>query len=264
MTTETQIAAMLNWQREHAGQLKYSQTADTRLASDAARMTTATDCSGLIARLYKHFAGIDVGTYTGNEQNYGKLVTTKKSVAAAGKGMLPGDVILFNWSGHNPTWDHIAMYAGNGRIWNHGGPGRGPLNWSLRDNVNSATEVMVRRYLPPTPAKPAAPAKPFNIESPFPYWTKPGHVIGSIDGDDKHHGGINATEKSQVRAVVGVLGILGYKLPRGLDTYTRELEEVVYEFQVRVMRAGKKANGQVGLGTWRALRKAYRAKRAAK
>lgn len=115
------------------------------------------------------------------------------------------------------------------------------------------------------PSAPAKPPKPFNIESPFPYWKRPGHVIGRLDGPARYHGGATAAEKSQVRAVVGVLRILGYKLPPGLDTYTRELEQVVHEFQVRVMGAkGKKATGQVGLGTWRALRGAYRAKRAAK
>jgi len=150
--TPPEITAILNWQKAHAGQVPYSETASTRLAFDTAHLTSATDCSGMVARMFAHFAGLTVGTWTGNERNYGQLVTTSKADAAAGKGMLPGDVILFNWSGPNPNFDHIAIYAGAGRIWNHGGPGKGPLDWSLASNVNAATNVMVRRFITPTTA----------------------------------------------------------------------------------------------------------------
>lgn len=162
-TTPPAIQQMLDWQKEHAGQVVYSETASTRLAhATAADLLTPTDCSGNYARLMAFFGHVDVGTYTGNEDTHGILVTTDKARARAGVGMLPGDGILFDWNGDGKL-DHIAMYAGSGRIWNHGGPGKGPLNWSLADNVNNAKAVMVRRYIQPlaTPAKPDdVPAQP--------------------------------------------------------------------------------------------------------
>lgn len=145
MATPKAIVDILNWQAAHQGQVPYSETASTRLASDDAHMLSTTDCSGMAARMFAHFAGLNIGTYTGNECFYGELITTSKSAAAAGIGMLPGDCILFDWDGGN--WDHIAIYAGNGRIWNHGGPGYGPLNWSLASNVDEAVKIMVRRFL---------------------------------------------------------------------------------------------------------------------
>ena len=157
MSTPTSIQKMLDWQQAQAGQLAYSQSDPNRLSADDAHMGSPTDCSGLVARLMKHFAGVDPGTYTGNECNFGMLITTSKAAARAGQGMRPGDVILFDWDGGN--WDHIAMYAGNGRIWNHGGPGRGPNNWSLAQSVDWAQQVMVRRFVQwPTPGPTSTPA----------------------------------------------------------------------------------------------------------
>ncbi|HEX4432848.1 MAG TPA: NlpC/P60 family protein [Frankiaceae bacterium] len=160
MTTQpTAITKILHWQDKHQGEVEYSETASTRLDYETPDdLVTPTDCSGMAAKMFRHFAGIDIGTYTGNECAYGELVTESKSAARMGTGMLPGDCILFDWDrpGGNgyADWDHIAIYAGNGRIWNHGGPGKGPLNWSLADNVDNASHVMVRRFLP-WPADPA-------------------------------------------------------------------------------------------------------------
>lgn len=145
MDTPAAIAAILDWQAANAGRVQYSETAPTRLASDTGSLLTPTDCSGMAARMFAHFAGLNIGTYTGNECAYGKLVTVSKADAAVARGMLPGDCILFDWDGG--AWDHIAIYAGGGRIWNHGGPGNGPLNWSLAASVNDAVKIMVRRFL---------------------------------------------------------------------------------------------------------------------
>src|SRR4051794_25075937 len=145
-TTPPAIIDILKWQEKHAGKVPYDESASTRLDSRTkADLRTATDCSGMAHRMVKHFAGIDIGTYTGNQCTHGTLVTTSMSAAASGYGMLPGDCILFDWDGG--VWDHIAIFAGNGRIWNHGGPGHGPLDWSLEENVNNAVKVMVRRFI---------------------------------------------------------------------------------------------------------------------
>lgn len=149
-SSATIAANILAWLRAHQGQVPYDEeNYATRLKSDTlADLLTPTDCSGLTAKIFKFFAGLTVGTFTGDECFYGKQITTSKAQAASGIGMRPCDVILFNWPSGRSTWDHIAIYAGNGRIWNHGGPGHGPLDWSLASNVNAAINVMVRRYLP--------------------------------------------------------------------------------------------------------------------
>lgn len=152
-TTVPAIAQMLDWQKAHAGKLHYSETASTRLHSATATdLLTPTDCSGNFARLMKFFGHIDVGTYTGNICDHGTLVTISKADARVGKGLLPGDGILFDWNGDG-HWDHIAMVADSKHIWNHGGPNfndMGPDLWSLADNVDNAHAVMVRRYIQPT------------------------------------------------------------------------------------------------------------------
>lgn len=206
--TPTSITQILDWQQAHAGQVPYSETASTRLDSDKGDLLTATDCSGMAHRMVMHFAGIDIGTYTGNECTHGTLVTTSKSAAADGYGMLPGDCILFDWDGG--AWDHIAIYAGHGRIWNHGGPGHGPLNWSLRDNVNNAVKVMVRRFIPwPSDTITHQPVTS-GSGSANPMHDKPipaliargtGDYYGLITGPNESHGGLYASEQPNIRLI---------------------------------------------------------------
>jgi peptidoglycan hydrolase-like protein with peptidoglycan-binding domain len=212
MTTPQSIKEILAWQAAHAGQINYSEVASTRLAYDTAHLTTATDCSGMAARMFRHFAGINPGTYTGNECNYGRLITTNRSQAAAGEGMLPGDVILFDWDGG--TWDHIAIYAGSGRIWNHGGPGKGPLNWSLSANVWAAVKVMVRRWVEPVAPRPNPHPAPDNTKKLHRMWPSrymgPNDYFGLISGPDHSRGGANAAERPDIEAIKRRLHALGY------------------------------------------------------
>jgi len=207
-TTPAAITHILNWQKENAGKVPYSETASTRLDSGtAADLLTATDCSGMAHRMVKHFAGIDIGTYTGNECTHGTLVTKNQNAAATGYGMLPGDCILFDWDGGD--WDHIAIYAGNGRIWNHGGPGSGPLNWSLEENVNKAVKVMVRRFIEwPSntvthePITSGSKANPMNGKPVPPLIARgTGDYYGLITGPNDSHGGWYASEQPNIRLI---------------------------------------------------------------
>lgn len=146
------IAWMLRFNAEHQGDITYSESGPFRLSYDKAHMLSATDCSGLFAKEHSYVSNgkLYIGTYTGNECNYGHLVSTSKSAVRSGYGLLPGDGILFDWDGYyrnGQPWDHIAMYAGGGKIWNHGGPGNGPLLWSLANSVDNAVRVMARRYI---------------------------------------------------------------------------------------------------------------------
>ena len=207
-TTPSAITKILAWQKANAGKVPYSETASTRLASDTAHLLSATDCSGMAHRMMMHFARIDIGTYTGNECTHGTLVTTSKSAAARGYGMLPGDCILFDWDGG--TWDHIAIYAGNGRIWNHGGPGHGPLDWSLSEWVNKAEKVMVRRYVAWPSSTVTHPPVVSDSGSANPMHGKPipaliargtGDYFGLITGPNESHGGAYASEQPNIRLI---------------------------------------------------------------
>lgn len=148
MTTPSAIEKMIAWQGEHLSSLVYSETGD-RLSNT---LTVATDCSGLCRRLYWVFAGLDIGTFTGNEDDHGWLITSSKSVALTPGLLLPGDLVFYRWEnrslGSDP-FDHVNFFAGGDLVYNHGGPGRGPVKQSLKSNVVDAVAVMVRRYIAP-------------------------------------------------------------------------------------------------------------------
>lgn len=257
-TTPQAIVDILNWQRANQGRVPYSETAYTRLDSDTAHLLTATDCSGMVHRMMMHFAGIDVGTYTGNECTHGTLVTVSKSAARMGYGMLPGDCILFDWDGG--AWDHIAIYAGEGRIWNHGGPGNGPLNWSLANNVDAAVKVMVRRFIhwPTTPPPPPVHGSPNNPMHGRPVPTfiarGTGDYIGLESGPNESHGGAYSYERPSVLLVEE---FLKWKYPalataKGLvvDGHFGEItKELVTQFQ-RDYMPGTTYFGQVWFDDW--------------
>jgi hypothetical protein len=252
-TTPTAITDILNWQRDNAGTVPYSETASTRLDSDtAADLLTATDCSGMAHRMVKHFAGIDIGTYTGNECTHGTLVTTDSNPAAAGYGMLPGDCILFDWDGGG--WDHIAIYAGNGRIWNHGGPGRGPLNWSLKENVNNARKVMVRRFIAWSPNIITHP--PISADDPMHGQPIPaliargtGDYYGLITGPNESHGGLYASEQPNIRLIQRFL-IWNEKSHLTVDgVFDSTTASAVSDFQ-RSCMPGTEFYGQVWFDDW--------------
>jgi cell wall-associated NlpC family hydrolase len=220
-TTLPAIQKMLDWQAAHKGKVRYSESASTRLANaTGADLLTATDCSGMFHRMMMHFGQIDVGTYTGNECTHGTLVTLSKSAAHAGYGMLPGDGILFDWDGGR--WDHIAMYAGGGRIWNHGGPGNGPLNWSLASNVDNAVKIMVRRYIAPAKTvvthlavAATGSGNPMHGHAiPALIARGTGDYYGLITGPNASHGGAYTGEQPAVRLIQE---FLNWNLKAGLE-----------------------------------------------
>lgn len=157
MSTQPEaITEILAWLPKNIEKFTYSEFGN-RLHPD---ITGHTDCSGLNAWLFVKFGHIEIGTYTGDECHYGKLITTSKLAAAAAQHMLPGDAIFYRWEerelGNNP-WDHTNIYAGGDLVYNHGGPGRGPIKESLRHNVDEAVAVMVRRYIQPKKSAPTDP-----------------------------------------------------------------------------------------------------------
>jgi len=105
------------------------------------------DCSSTIWRAYMDALGMDVGGWTGAMVGLGSTVAT-------GSGQLPiekmelGDLCLFNWSGYNPSYDHVELYCGDNVLCGHGGPGNGPTYKNdARSYGTAATDWQVRRYI---------------------------------------------------------------------------------------------------------------------
>jgi hypothetical protein len=150
----------------------------------------------------------------------------------------PGDLVFFNWEGHNPSWDHVEMYAGNGQTIGHGGdPLYGPVLRDFRQEWGWASEIMARRYLSvpqvqaPAPAPepahtvapPSPPAKPHLI-MPYPFHGM--DRFGLVTGPSFLHGGFYAWEKPYVKAIQDKLLWLG--LVPGLS-YPSDWADGVYE-----------------------------------
>lgn len=137
---------VVDWVAARAGSFYYSQGPE-RLDWP----TRGTDCSALCVLAYRHVAGIEIGSYTDNMVGRGKTVfgTEELSAETAIAKLLPGDLIFFQWKGHSggPYWDHVEMYAGQGRNWSHGGPGMGPQLLDFRSEWNQANYIVARRYL---------------------------------------------------------------------------------------------------------------------
>ena len=156
MTTHPDVQALLDWHERHLGDLVYDEMSSTRLhCKTLADLLTPTDCSGDAIRTYRYFTGLKLtdATYTGNFCTQGELVTTSLADAAAGRHMLPGDPVFYHWRGWstNPgdPYNHVNIYGGGDLVYNHGGPDKGPVRQSLRENVSRAQAVMVRRLVQP-------------------------------------------------------------------------------------------------------------------
>lgn len=132
-------ALYMSW----AGRFSYSQ-ADGRLEP---LETGYGDCSSTIWAAYKQALNIDVGSWTGAMLGHGREVKS-------GSGSLPidimepGDLVLVNWYGYNPTYDHVELYVGNNKLYGHGGPGRGPTEKSDAAAYGTmASDWQIRRVL---------------------------------------------------------------------------------------------------------------------
>ena len=108
------------------------------------------DCSSLARHWYKEICGIEIGTYTGDQQRYGVEVfgAEEQTVEGAMAKLQLADLIFFDWDGVGVDGlDHVEMYIGNGKTCGHGGPGMGPTIKDFRSQWNSAHTVKARRYV---------------------------------------------------------------------------------------------------------------------
>lgn len=135
---------MRQWLLDHVGAFAYSQGAG-RMSPEESGYT---DCSALMWYVYHLVTGENIGSWTGDQQNYGEII-------AEGSGDLPQDemrvmdLVFFNWRGYNPSFDHVEAYIGDNQLIGHGGnPHMGP---TVKQDANAyargAHDWRVRRYV---------------------------------------------------------------------------------------------------------------------
>jgi cell wall-associated NlpC family hydrolase len=154
--TPTAITDIIAWETSVIGTYTYCDGCGGRLNPPVSGLS---DCSGLQYYAYKHYAGIYIGTWTGEQIGYGHLITKDPTVAKDGTTVIPGDLIFYRWSKDSPsTYDHVELYAGGGQNLSHGGPGKGPHLFSSNSEIDAAISgsygdgtgpgsIEVRRYI---------------------------------------------------------------------------------------------------------------------
>lgn len=96
----------------------------------------ATDCSGFVQGVFKHFS-VELNRDTVGMQQNGTLVGTNTLSGAS-----PGDIIIFNPSGSGKN-SHVGIYAGEGKMVDNSGSHGGPVFRDVYDTSN----IQVRRVL---------------------------------------------------------------------------------------------------------------------
>lgn len=182
---------------------KYAYTQDYRRTEPDKFF--ATDCSGLIWYGYKHLLGIEIGTWTGAQQNYGKIVfnTSCNDIATAKKLLKESDCIFYDWNGTSRgMYDHVDYYVGGDVTYGHGGPGKGPTIQSFQSQWNAAHYIIARRYLPDIPVIPSEPSKTTFKTIPmsnFPLMRT--EYFGDINGPENSRGGYYLWERKYVKMI---------------------------------------------------------------
>lgn len=153
----------------------------------------AFDCSGLTSQAYKH-AGISIGRTTYEQVKQGKAVSKKD--------LQPGDLIF-----PSPSYDHVQMYTGNGKIVEAGTPRTG-----VRNSVVTSVYV-ARRYDDGRDREPAKQAKPSGGSTKSRGGTPAanGGPSGGMPGSGSGNGGIDyrSIVRSPVVVLVLALGFIG-------------------------------------------------------
>lgn len=138
----------VKWMLDHLGQFAYTWDAWARTHMPE---SGAGDCSSTVITAYvktgvctvEQMGGLG---YTGTLAAAGTLVCDGVDESI----MRPGDLILIDWDFYNPTWTHVEMYIGDGKMCGHGGGADGSLHGPvISPLVNPANVVraQVRRYV---------------------------------------------------------------------------------------------------------------------
>lgn len=140
-------ARVVEWLRSRIGKYAYSQGAG-RLNPDSSGYG---DCSSVCWRAYQDVLGIDVGTWTGQMAGKGTRVcgSSDTSISDAIAKAQAADLLLLDWGVYTQAWDHVEMFAGDGKdeTLSHGGPGNGPNLFAASEEMAAASRWEIRRYI---------------------------------------------------------------------------------------------------------------------
>lgn len=140
---------VVKWMTDREGKFNYSQ-GDGRNNPDKSGVG---DCSSTVRRAYKDVAGIEVGTYTVDQQNYGRRIWINSSYGEAPPESILqlGDLIFYRSSApFSGRVTHVEMYIGNGKTIGHGGPrynDKGPTIKNMVRVSSTKVKTIVRRYI---------------------------------------------------------------------------------------------------------------------
>lgn len=113
--------ALVQFVLDRLNRYAYSQ-GSTRLTPES---NLRTDCSGLMNFAFNSVAGINIGTYTGNQYNKGQGIYSGPGSGLTEGILQKGDLIFNGNSSAGPK--HVEMYIGGSQTAGHGGPGSGPI-----------------------------------------------------------------------------------------------------------------------------------------
>ena len=135
---------VVKWMTDRLDKFAYSQ-APGRLNPDKYGYG---DCSSTCYRAYYDSYGINVGTWTGEQAERGRLVTSGYGAMTESQAEMlkPGDLVIIWWNSEDSRSDHVEMATGSGfECVGHGGPDNGPDINSL-SMLNSCWKWEARRY----------------------------------------------------------------------------------------------------------------------
>lgn len=138
------VSEALSW----LGKLDY--TNDSRRNNPA--QTRYADCSSFLTFIYDKVFGMDIGKISYRQAEAGAHVMSGgSSISNIDISKLqPGDIIAYNWAGARwrSTYDHVAMYVGDGQRIDHGS-GRGPKLFPVDKVYQPMVKWTVRRHISP-------------------------------------------------------------------------------------------------------------------
>jgi peptidoglycan hydrolase-like protein with peptidoglycan-binding domain len=121
-TVRNRILAYAIWGYNNRGQMHYSQERPMDLMNDLYHLPVWNDCSEFATKAYKFAGAKDPNGngyngygFTGTLAQHGRVVDLVHAQI--------GDLVLY---GHAPSFSHVAIYIGKGRVISHGSEG-GPF-----------------------------------------------------------------------------------------------------------------------------------------
>lgn len=133
---------VIKWCTDRLHKFRYSQGAG-RMNSDSSGVE---DCSSMVAQAYKSVMGVNVGSWTGEQEGRGKRIYDGPGSGLSQGIMQKADLILYWWNKTGGHSDHVELYVDGDRTIGHGG-GMGPKYGPFKHLNNKARKVRVVRWI---------------------------------------------------------------------------------------------------------------------